>query len=134
MARLTKIAESKIITLLVSEGLADKNLVSSAQNEMANSDDSVLTELKKRGVISDDMVSRATAAIINVPYVELRNITIDQDILSIIPYEAQVRVLAVPLGEKDGLLNVAMTDVTNVQAVDYISNLLSRPIRVRMSS
>lgn len=134
MARLTKIAESKIITLLVSEGLADKNLVSSAQNEMANSDDSVLTELKKRGVISDDMVSRATAAIINVPYVELRNITIDQDILSIIPYEAQVRVLAVPLGEKDGLLNVAMTDVTNVQAVDYISNLLSRPIRVWMSS
>ena len=45
-----------------------------------------------------------------------------------------MRVLAIPLGEKDGLLNVAMADVTNVQSTDYISNLINQPIRVWMSS
>ena len=134
MAQLTKAAEQKIITLLVLEGLADKTLVENVQTEMSGSNGSVLTELKKRGVISDDMVAHATAIVIGVPYVELKNISIDQEILSIIPYEAQARVLAVPIGEKDGLLNVAMTDVTNVQTIDYISNLLNRPLRVWMSS
>ena len=130
MARLTKEAESKIITLLVLEGLADKKLDQKVQSEMNGSDGSVLTEFKNKGVISDDMVAHATAMVIGVPYVELKNITIDQDILTIIPFEAQVRVLAVPIGEENGLLNVAMTDVTNVQTTDYISNLLGRPIRV----
>ncbi len=77
---------------------------------------------------------RATAALIGVPYVELKNIAIDQDILMMIPQNDQVMALAIPLGEKDGVLNVAMADVTNVQLTDYLSNLTGRPIRVWMSS
>ena len=132
MALITKEAEERIINLLVSEGLADANLV--AQISQTVSEGSILTKLKEQKIISDDMVARATAAIIGVPYVELKNITIDQDILTLIPGDASSRVLAVPLGEKDGLLNVAIVDVTNVQTTDFISNLVNRPIRVWMSS
>ena len=133
MALLTKEAEEKIIGLLLAEGLADPNLVSRVQTNITP-EQSVLNELLAQKVISNDMVAHATALVIGVPYVELKNITIDQDILTKIPYEAQVRVLAIPLGEKDGLLNVAMADVTNVQYTDYISNLINQPIRVWMSS
>ncbi|MBR2542989.1 type II/IV secretion system protein [Candidatus Saccharibacteria bacterium] len=133
MALLTKEAEEKIINLLVAEGLADGNLVSSISNEL-DPNASVLTELLNRQAVNNDMVARATAAIIGVPYIELKNINIDQDILGKIPSEAISRVLAIPLGEKDGILNVAMMDVTNVQAIDYISNLINQPIRVLMTS
>ncbi|MBR3157011.1 type II/IV secretion system protein [Candidatus Saccharibacteria bacterium] len=132
MASLTKDAENRIVNLLLAEGLADRNLVEEIKNKIQ--DKSVLTELLNNKLISEDMVARATAAIIGVPYVELKNITIDQEILSKIPAEASARVLAISLGEKDGLLNVAMVDVTNVQATDYISNLINQPIRVWMSS
>ena len=134
MAHLTKDAEDRIVTLLLSEGLADGNLVNTIKTQAESENKSVLTDLIERKIISDDMVARATAAILGVPYVELKNITIDQDILAMIPGEASSRVLAVPLGEKDGMLNVAMVDVTNVQATDYLSNLVNRPIRVWMSS
>ena len=134
MALLTKEAEIRITDLLLNEGLADRNLVTTISQQAEAEGKSALTELKNRKIISDDMVARATAAIIGVPYVELKNITIDQDILSRIPAEASERVLAIPLGEKDGMLNVAMVDVTNVQATDYISNLINQPIRVWMSS
>ena len=134
MALLTKEAEEKIISLLLGEGLADPNLVHTVKEEAERENKSVLSELINRKLISDDMVAHATALIIGVPYVELKNIDIDQDILTEIPQEASVRVLAVPLGEKDGMLNVAMVDVTNVQATDYLSNLVNRPIRVWMSS
>ena len=134
MALLTKDAETKIIDLLVSEGLADANLVRNIKQETEAKNESTLTALIHQKIINNEMVSHATATIIGVPYVELKNITIDQDILSQIPSEASSRVLAVPLGEKDGMLNVAMVDPTNVQAVDYLSNLVNRPIRVWMSS
>ena len=134
MALLTKEAEEKIINLLVAEGLADKNLVATVKNEADSNGASPLKELLSRKVINDDMVAHATAVIIGVPYVELKNISIDQDILAKIPGDASSRALVIPLGEKDGMLNVAMVDVTDVQATDYISNLINQPIRVWMSS
>lgn len=134
MSLLTAEAEQKILNLLISEGLADAGLIKSVQQEIANTNKSVLDELVGRNIINDNMVAHATALILGVPYVDLNNIIIDQDILTQIPYDATMRVLAAPLGEKDGILNVAMVDVTNVQSIDYISNLIHRPIRVWMSS
>ena len=134
MALLTREAEERIVNLLLSEGLADANLVTNIKAQADAAGKQVLAELRAQKLISDDMVARATAAIIGVPYVELKNISIDQDILTKIPREASARVHAVALGEKDGLLNVAMVDVTNVQSTDYISNLINQPIRVWMSS
>ena len=134
MALLTKEAEEKVISLLIGEGLADGNLISGIKSELDPNGASLLSELLSRRIVSDDMVSHAIAIIIGVPYVELKNVTIDQDILARIPSDASSRVLAVPLGEKDGMLNVAMVDVTNVQATDYLSSLVNQPIRVWMSS
>ena len=134
MTTLTKDTEEKVLSLILGEGLADVNLVYSLKQRLDTEGKPVLEELIRHKIISDDMVSRATAAILGVPYVELKNISIDQDILSIIPAEASMRVNAVPLGEKDGMLNVAMADATNVQATDYLSSLANMPIRVWMSS
>ncbi len=134
MALLTREAEIKIANLLVAEGLADAGIIAAVNAELAMSNQSVLAELVKRGAITDDMVAHATAILINVPYIELKNVTLDQDTLNLIPHDAQVRATAIPLGEKDGVLNVAMVDVTNVQMTDYLSNLVGRPIRVWMSS
>ncbi len=134
MALLTSEAEEKIIDLLIGEGLADANLVRAVKADAERGNQSTLSELIKHKIISDDMVAHATALIIGVPYVELKNIDIDQETLSKIPQEASERVSAVPLGEKDGMLNVAMVDVTNVQVTDYLSNLVNQPIRVWMSS
>ena len=132
MAVLTKEAESRILSLLIAEGLVDPTLATNAQNSAT--DKSVLDTLINERAITPDMVSHATAIIIGVPYVELKNIMIDQEILVTIPYETQTRFLVIPLGEKDGMLNIAMSDVTNVQATDYIANLIGKPVRVLMSS
>ena len=132
MAVLTKEAETRILNLLLAEGLVDPTLAANAQNT-AN-DGPILDKLIEENAITGDMVSHATAIIIGVPYIELKNVMIDQDILIKIPYETQSRFMVIPLGDKDGMLNIAMADVTNVQATDYISNLINQPVRVWMSS
>ena len=40
----------------------------------------------------------------------------------------------VPLGEMDNRLVVAMLDADNVQAVDFLSNRIGRPLRVYLAS
>lgn len=132
MAVLTKEAETRILDLLLAEGLVDPTLANNARNSTDGGP--ILDKLIEEHAITGDMVSHATALIIGVPYVELKNIMIDQDILVKIPYETQARFMVIPLGEKDGMLNIAMADVTNVQATDYISNLINQPVRVWMSS
>ena len=134
MATLTKTAEERIVGLLLAEGLADSKVVLNVKTAAESKGESVLAELEKQDVITEDMVAHATAIMLGVPYVELKNIVIDQDILAQIPYDAQRRAMAIPLGEKDGMLNVAMSDATNVQLTDYLSTLVNKPIRVWMSS
>ena len=134
MASLIPEADNKVIDLLVKEGLADPAAVNAVVEETSANGRPALPELIARQIINEDMVAHASAIIIGVPYVELKNITLDQETLGMIPGEASSRVLAVPLGMKDGLLNVAIADVTNVQATDYLSSLVNQPIRVWMAS
>lgn len=134
MALLTKAAQEKIVGLLVDGGLADRKLVQQIRAEVEQSDKPILEELIKRDVVNNEMVAHATAVIIGVPYVELKGVKFEQDVLLLLPQDALNRVMAVPLGEKDGLLNVAMLDATNVQMTDYLSNLANKPIRVWMAS
>lgn len=134
MTLLNKEVEERVVNLLINEGLADGNLILGLKQQYDFENRPLIDELINRKIINYDMVARATAAVTGVPYVELKNITLSQGILSLIPADAAMRVIAVPLGEKDGMLNVAMADVTNLQATDYLSSLVNMPIRVWMAS
>ena len=134
MALLTKAAQEKVISLLVEEGLADRETVQHVHAEATQSGRPMMAELINRKVISNEMVAHATAMIIGVPFIELRNVKMEPEVLRLLPAEAAKRVMAVPLGESNGRVVVAMLDVTNVQATDYISTLVKKPVKVLMAS
>ena len=134
MALLTKAAQEKVISLLVEEGLADRETVQRVHAEATQSGRPMMAELINRKVISNEMVAHATAMIIGVPFIELRNVKMEPELLRLLPAEAAKRVMAVPLGESNGRVVVAMLDVTNVQATDYISTLVKKPVKVLMAS
>ena len=69
MALMTREVEDRIVELLVSEGLADSNVVFGLQQESLAENKSVLEELVKRKIVNHDMVARATAFIVGVPRV-----------------------------------------------------------------
>ncbi len=134
MALLTKSAQAKIAELIVAEGLADAELVAKIKNDADANDKPLIDELLRNKLINSEMVAHATAVIIGVPYIELKNIRMDQETLLLLPQEASERVMAIPLGEQNGTLIVAMLDVTNVQSTDYLANLVNKPVKVMMSS
>ncbi len=134
MALLAKEAQERVVNLIVDEGLADYEAVQMVQAEAAQMNQPTLASLVAKKVVNDEIVAHATAVVMGVPYVNLRGVKMDQEDLLGLPQEVAERNMMVSLGEKDGRLTIAMLDVTNIQATDYLSTLTHKTIRAVMSS
>ena len=134
MALLTRETQDKVVKLLVSEGLADAGAVQAALTEAEKTKQPIIAALVAKKLISNEMVAHATAVVMGVQYVDLKNVMMDQETLLLLPQDVAERSMVVALGEKDGSLVVAMMDVANIQAIDYLATLTGRPIKTVMSS
>ncbi|MBR2864540.1 type II/IV secretion system protein [Candidatus Saccharibacteria bacterium] len=134
MALLTKETQDKVIKLLIDEGLANAEAIKSASVEVEKNKQPLIAYLTSKKIINNEMVAHATAVVIGVQYVDLKNVTMDREILLNLPQDVADRSMVVPVGEMGDQLVVAMIDVTNVQATDYLATLTGRPIKAVMSS
>jgi type IV pilus assembly protein PilB len=134
VALLTSDIQEKLIALLTEEGLVSEDVLKAAQDESAKTNKPLLAILSEQGAVDDELLTHAIAQVSGVPYVNLSNSIIDQDVLALLPEDIAERFMAVPLAEVQNRLAVAMIDANNVQAVDYLSNRIQRPIKVFMAS
>jgi len=134
MALLTDDIQEKLITLLVDEGLVAQDVLSSAQAQASATGEPLFSLLADQEIVDDELLTHAIAQVSGVPYVNLANTLIDQNILSLLPEDIAERFMAVPLAEVQNRLAVAMIDANNVQAVDYLANRIQRPLKVFMAS
>lgn len=134
MALLTKDGLERVIQLLVNEGLVDVAAVAQVQAEVAQTRQPLIATLSSKKLVTNEMIAHATAVVMGVPYVDLKNVQMDQNVLALLPYDVAMRSMVVPLGESNGQLVVAMLDVGNIQSVDYLSTFTGRPVRAVMAS
>jgi type IV pilus assembly protein PilB len=86
------------------------------------------------GKVSNEQLTKTIAHVSKIPYVNLLDAKINPKILELIPEDIAARYMAVPLGEMQHRLVVAMLDADNVQAVDFLSNRIGRPLKVYAAS
>lgn len=134
MALLTDDIQERLVDLLIEEGLVAESVLRSAEEEAKKQSKPLLVILNEQGVVDDELLTHAIAQVSGVPYVNLSNSLINQDVLSLLPEDIAERFMAVPLAEVQNRLAVAMIDANNVQAVDYLANRIQRPIKVFMAS
>jgi len=134
MALLTSDIQEKLIALLTDEGLVSAQVLKDAEDLAAKTNKPLFAVLTEQGSIDDELLTHAIAQVSGVPYVNLSNSIIDQDVLTLLPEDIAERFMAVPLAEVQNRLAVAMIDANNVQAVDYLANRIQRPIKVFMAS
>ncbi len=94
----------------------------------------LFTLLVTSGKVTNEQLTKATAHVAKVPYVNLLEAKIDPKVLELLPADLAERYMAVPLGEMKKRLVVAMLDASNVQAVDFLSNRIGRPLKVYAAS
>lgn len=134
MALLTDDIQEKLVSLLIDEGLVAADTLNNAKTEATKVGKPLFTLLTDQDIVDDELLTHAIAQVSGVPYVNLANTLIDQNILALLPEDIAERFMAVPLAEVQNRLAVAMIDANNVQAVDYLANRIQRPLKVFMAS
>lgn len=134
MSILTDDNQKKLEALLVSEGLIKNDELEKSRKKAATAGKPLFSLLVEEKVISNEALTRCIAQVSGLPYVDLSDASIEQGVLDLLPKDAAERFMAVPLGEVQNRLAVAMLDANNVQAVDYLANRIGHPIKVYMAS
>ncbi|MEI6053924.1 MAG: ATPase, T2SS/T4P/T4SS family [Candidatus Saccharibacteria bacterium] len=134
MALLTSEIQEKLVDLLIAEGLVSRDVITQARESSGKLNKPLFEILAEQSIVDDELITHAIAQVSGVPYVNLTNSVIDQNILNLLPQDIAERFMAVPLAEIKNRLAVAMIDANNVQAVDYLSSRIERPLKVFMAS
>jgi type IV pilus assembly protein PilB len=134
MSVLSVAGEQQLEDTLVSSGMLDADKLAEVRKIAGQKHQPLLGYLVKNKYITDEQLTKASATVTKLPYVNLTDARIDPDVLQLLPQDIAERYMAVPLGEMQHRLVVAMLDANNVQAVDFLSNRIGRPLKVYVAS
>lgn len=134
MSILTDENQRKLESFLVKDGLVKAAQLEEYRTAATKLGKPLVALLVEKKVVSNEALTKAIAAVSGVPYVNLTSAQVEQAVLDLLPRDTAERFMAVPLGEVQKRLAVAMLDANNVQAVDYLANKIGRPLKVYMAS
>jgi type IV pilus assembly protein PilB len=134
MSVLSVATQKQVEDKLVSSGLLKEEVFKTLKEKSTQENKPFFGLLVGEGKVTDEQLTKTIAEVTKVPYVNLSNAQIESEILSLLPREIAERYMAVPLGEMNRRLVVAMLDADNVQAVDFLANKIGRPLKVYAAS
>ncbi len=134
MSVLSAATQKQVEDELVAQGLLTRERLEELTTKAEHDNMPLLGLVVSSGYVSEEDLTKVISKVARVPYVNLSNAHIDPDVLTLLPEEIAERYMAVPLGEMQHRLVVAMLDADNVQAADFLSNKIGRPLKVYAAS
>jgi type IV pilus assembly protein PilB len=115
--------------ILVEQGLVTQDQVEAALAEQLRVPKSLGRILIDLRLIKETDLVRALAQQIGMEFVDLTDYSVDPAVTALIPESMAKRYRALPIGERDGRLLVAMSDPANVYALDDIRTVTGREVQ-----
>jgi type IV pilus assembly protein PilB len=115
--------------ILLEQGLISEEHLQRALDEHRNTPKSLGRVLIDLGYIRERDLVRALAEQVGLEFVDMTEYRIDAAATGLLPEALCRRYRALPIGEQDGKLLVAMSDPANVYAIDDIRTITGRDVR-----
>jgi type IV pilus assembly protein PilB len=106
--------------ILIKESLITQDQLQKALEYQRSNGGKLGSCLTKMGFITDDDITGVLSRQYGVPSINLKYYEIDPTVIKLIPQDTAVRYQVVPLSRVGSVLTIAMTDPTNVFAMDDI--------------
>ena len=111
--------------VLVSSGIITKEQLKKALEEQKRTGERLLDVLKRLGVIDEETLAKIIAKQWGYPYIDLSTVEIDKETVHLISEEIARRFEVIPFGRtEEGEIMVAISDPTNIFAIDFLRNYL----------
>src|SRR6204780_2837666 len=111
---------SRLGEILVKDSLISADQLKQALEHQRKNGGRLGTCLVKLGLVSDDDITAGLSRQYGVPSIYLKFYEVDPSVIKLVPQETAVRYQIVPLSRGGSTLTIAMTDPTNVFAMDDI--------------
>jgi type IV pilus assembly protein PilB len=111
---------SRLGEILVRDSLISQEQLKQALDHQKREGGRLGTCLVKLGLVSDEDITAVLSRQYGVPSINLKFYEVDPSVIKLIPQETAVRYQIVPLSRVGSTLTIAMTDPTNVFAMDDI--------------
>jgi type IV pilus assembly protein PilB len=115
--------------ILIEQGLITPSQLEQALEEHRKTPKSLGRVLIDLGMIKESDLVRALAEQVGLEFVDLNDYQIDPSSTTLLPDALARRYRAIPIGERDGKLLVAMSDPANVYALDDIRTITNRDVQ-----
>jgi len=120
--------------LLVSKGLLTSKQLESALQEQKISGQKLGTSLVKLGYISEKNLVSFLSRHYGVPAIDLSEVQVDSEAIKMIPPDVVFKYQVIPIKRVGSTLRVAMSDPSNILAIDDIKFLTSCHVEVFVST
>src|ERR1700675_3652217 len=111
---------SRLGEILVKDSLISPDQLKQALDYQKKNGGRLGTCLVKMGLVSDDDITAVLSRQYGVPSINLKFYEVDPTVIKLVPQETAIRYQIVPLSRVGSTLTIAMTDPTNVFAMDDI--------------
>jgi len=115
--------------ILVEQGLITNEQLEEALEKHRNSSKSLGRVLIDLGLIKESHLVRALSEQVGLEFVDLTEYPVDASATGLLPEALARRYKALPIGDRDGRLLVAMSDPANVYALDDIRAMTNRDVQ-----
>jgi type IV pilus assembly protein PilB len=134
MNLISPVTQTKVEEVLISDGVISEIELEKFRRDAKQAKQPIVSLLVNSGRVSDEQLTKALAEVNNLPYVNLSRVRVEPKVLAFLSQDVAEHYMAVPIGEMQNRLVVAMLDAGNVQAVDFLSNKIGRDIKVFAAS
>src|SRR3989338_4517836 len=127
------VQESKLKKFILDSGLTSRAEILAAEKEAEKNGGSIGDLLVKQWKISTDDLRRVQAYILGIPFVDLKGQKVDFGVLSLIPEPIARKHNIIAFRKTDSGLEVAMLDVDDLEAIDFVRKKVGLKIMTRLT-
>src|SRR5579871_2688813 len=122
MSVLSESTQQKVLDKLEKDGVIDSFKLSEVRAKALKKKMPIFKQLILDKYLDEEKLTKYVAHANSIPYVNLKDVYINQEALELLPKDLAQLYMAVPLGEMNRHIIVAMLDPDNIQAVDFLTN------------
>lgn len=128
-----QVGDAELKKFVIDSGLVPRKDIDAAEKDAAERGQTLGEQLVSRGSLSEDDLRRMQAHIMGIPFISLKGIKIELNVLSLIPEPIARTHNVVAFKKTDDSLEVAMLNVNDLAAINFIKKTVGLKILPRLT-
>ena len=128
-----QIGDAELKRFIIDSGLVARKDIDAAEKEAESRGQTLGEQLVSRGTLSEDDLRRMQAHIMGIPFISLKGVKIELNVLSLIPEPIARTHNIVAFKKTNDSLEVAMLNVNDLAAINFIKKTVGLKILPRLT-